>query len=318
LKFGIDLLRHIFCISVLVQHMPSKTRYSQITGEQLMQLIDWVDGAVIGFFFLSGFLFRRPARWRDYAAHQSKRLLIPFFVFSLAYAVIMYLLDKRELSAGLWLTLTLKGSAPQLYFLTHLYFLTLAYAALERQFSQHTLKLQLALFSVGILLAILFPTPSAAGADLRLLPLYTVGFVMGAMTWQCKSNLKELISRVDSIQRVDFLEIDLIYLFAVLCILLSGVFLDPRLVTLFAVMVFIIGAMFFFRLLPDRRLPGSGGIYLLHTPVLNYAVSTALVHLSIFEWPNLIFSVLITYGICLGLTIALIRFTPKLRGLLLE
>ena len=78
MKFGIDLLRHLFCIAVLVQHMPSESRYSEATGAQLMQVIGWVDGAVVGFFFLSGFLFKRPDRWSRYAVQQSKKLLLPF------------------------------------------------------------------------------------------------------------------------------------------------------------------------------------------------------------------------------------------------
>jgi hypothetical protein len=318
LKFGIDLLRHIFCLSVLVQHMPSKTRYSQATGEQLMQLFGWVDGAVVGFFFLSGFLFRRPARWRDYAAHQSKRLLVPFFVFSVAYALVMYLLDKRQLSTGLWLTLTLKGSAAQLYFLTHLYFLTLTYAALERWFSRYTLELHVSLLAGASVLTLLLPTPGTAGSDLHLLPLYIMGFVMGAMLWECQSRLKESVVEVELVGRINLRVLDLKYVIVLIYVLLLGIFLDTRLITLFAVTALIAGAMIFFPLLPDKRLPGSGGVYLMHTPILNYAVSTALVSLSIFEWPNLILSVLITYGICIGITLALIRLRPRLRALLLE
>lgn len=71
-------------------------------------------------------------------------------------------------------------------------------------------------------------------------------------------------------------------------------------------------------ILPYTRGPGSGGVYLLHTPIINFAISIALIKIGIVEWPNAIVAVVCTYIVCLALTIGFIKTLPSLRWMLLE
>ena len=226
----------------------------------------------------------------------------------------MHLLDKRPLATGLWLTLTLKGSAAQLYFLTHLFVLTLAYAAWERCFNRRAVWAHAVLLACAVGLTLALPMPGSAGSDFRLMPLYVAAFVFGALFHLHRNAAKRLPVKGQTDWRV----MGWLHAALLLTVALLGSTLDTRLITLFGVISLIAGAMVFFPLLPDRRLPGSGGVYLFHTPILNYAVSTALVSLSIVQRPNLVLSVLITYGLSLLFTLALIRYWPALRGHVLE
>jgi uncharacterized membrane protein len=70
--------------------------------------------------------------------------------------------------------------------------------------------------------------------------------------------------------------------------------------------------------LPNRREPGSGGVYLLHTPIINFAISIALLKVGFAQWPNAILTVVCTYLLCLALTLGFIRILPKWRWMLLE
>ena len=60
MSYGIDILRHLFSFAVILQHMTSVSRYTVETNKKLASVIDLVDGAVIGFFFISGYLFKQP------------------------------------------------------------------------------------------------------------------------------------------------------------------------------------------------------------------------------------------------------------------
>ena len=84
--------------------MASESRYSAATLEDLARVLDWVDGAVMGFLFLSGYLFKPPAGLLPYVKKQALRLLLPYFIFSTADAVLLAALGKGDLWAGLLAT----------------------------------------------------------------------------------------------------------------------------------------------------------------------------------------------------------------------
>lgn len=119
----LDVLRHLFAVAVIFQHMPSKTRYSPELNRTIGELVSYVDGAVLGFFLISGLLSSSGSGNASFfasARRQAWRLLLPFTLFSLLYGVLLTALGKSSLEDGLWRLLTLQGSGPQLYFLPYL------------------------------------------------------------------------------------------------------------------------------------------------------------------------------------------------------
>ncbi|MBC7957621.1 MAG: acyltransferase family protein, partial [Cytophagales bacterium] len=176
---GLDLLRHLFCVAVIVQHMASASRYSLHTNQGLASVISWVDGAVLGFFFISGFLFKDPENLQVYAKRQALRLLLPFFIFSLLYAVALAVVGKAELASSLASTLILQGSGMQLYFLPYLLLVSLLYAACKQMRGARGVLL-LAAFCLSLFM----PTATPSGPDPKLLPLYMCAYSLGALVGQ--------------------------------------------------------------------------------------------------------------------------------------
>lgn len=296
LSFGLDLLRHLFSVAVIVQHMASASRYSVQTNQGLASVVAWVDGAVLGFFFISGFLFKEPVSLRRYAKKQALRLLLPFFIFSLLYAVVLAIAGKAELASSLASTLILRGSGMQLYFLPCLLLVSLLYAACNQVRGARGMLL-LAVFCLSLFM----PTPTPSGPDPKLLPLYMCAYLLGAVVGQ-------LALRQHGTQ-------------ALLCLVLVclGVgLLDYRFHDLAAVVALFLLTYLLRSVLPQQRLPGSGGVYLLHTPVVNFAMSAALMQLGLQQGWNITASVVLTYGFCLVLTLIVVRRFPAQRWLILE
>jgi surface polysaccharide O-acyltransferase-like enzyme len=128
--FTIDILRHILALAVILQHMAS-SRYAPATSQNLLSAVNWIDGAVIGFFFISGFLFRPKDNPLTYIKTQTTRLLLPFLLFSSLYTIALTLLKKATLHQGLTRTLLLQGAGMQLYFLPILLLVTATTALLS-------------------------------------------------------------------------------------------------------------------------------------------------------------------------------------------
>lgn len=302
MTFGIDLLRHLFSFAVILQHMTSASRYSVETNLKLASVLDWVDGAVIGFFFISGFLFKDPQNVLAYAKKQSIRILIPFVLFSLAYTVILSILGKATLWNGLIATLTLHGSGPHLYFLPFLLFITVTYALFGSNVATKPRRvIEIASVFILILLCLMYPTSSSTGPDYKLLPFYYLAFIFG-MFYHTTLNKRY----------------QPVYLLVTIATLLIIGISDPRFFDLAGVIALFTFVYQIARFLPNRRLPGSGGIYLLHTPIINFAISTLLLHFAIVQEANVILSILLTYLLCYLLTLLFIRILPKYRYLLLE
>jgi len=67
-----------------------------------------------------------------------------------------------------------------------------------------------------------------------------------------------------------------------------------------------------------RRLPGSGGVYMLHAPLVIYGISSILAIAHVRDATNAALTLGLTYSICLVATLAFIRIFPKYAYLLLE
>ncbi|RYZ75084.1 MAG: hypothetical protein EOP91_00050 [Lysobacteraceae bacterium] len=296
----IDLLRHMLAMAVIIQHMHSESRYSLATNLQIADVVYWIDGAVVGFFALSGYFFSNAKPLSEYLKGRVVRLLVPFLVFSLAYAVALAVLGKSDLWPGLWKTVTLHGSGMQLYFLPYLLLVVGTYATYSKLApslaSNVKADVLIALVLLGATLA--NGSDESTGAGIIMLPLYALAFLLGRLvkSWNSAG-----------------------YRNYVLLALLYGVGMwDHRFMDMALAISLLLIAIGFERWAPDRRLAGSGGVYLLHTPIVNFAISTVLVHFGLVQIPNVILSVILTYALCLLLTLAFDHLLPRWKWLLLE
>lgn len=297
MSFGIDLLKHLFSLAVIFQHMASETRYSSETNLILSKINDCLDGAVIGFFLLFGFLFKLDDNFYPFIQKKMVRLLLPFLFFSLTYTILLYLSGKATLYNGIYATLTFQGSGPHLYFLSFLIFINI----ISYIFSPITKNNIISLFLLIILLLILslgFSTSTSTGSDIKLIPLYLLSFSLGRF-------IKNNIHRIS---------ISLI----ALAFSLAISFIDKRFTDLSIIILFFIVLLIFYKNFPNKRIPGSGGVYLLHTPITNYGISSILILLGITELHNVIFSAFLTYLFCFLFTYIFINYYPRYKWLLLE
>lgn len=298
--FSIDLLRHLLSIAVISQHMSSLSRYSAETNAALLMANGWIDGAVAGFFLLSGFFFRPQKNISVYVKKQFTKIMLPFFIFSIVYATLLSLLGKSSLADGILKTITLHGASMQLYFLPYLFLINSLCAIL---YSTSFLKSKTTTTVIFILLissCLAFPTNSSTGSDLRLLPYYFLSFSIGIILQHAYS---------EKIKHAAF----------ALAAFTSALGLyDTRFFDLTGVIILFWVAISLKGLLPDKRLPGSGGVYLMHTPILNFTISTILLQLSITESKNIILSIILTYTFCVILTTIITKILPKYKWVLLE
>lgn len=295
---AVDLLRHYFAVGVIFIHMVSQARYSASTNFELAEFNDLIDGAVYGFFAISGVFFRPPLSFYTFFVRQFFRLMVPFLVFSLIYAVALWFLGKATLVAGLTATLTLHGAGMQLYFLPFLFFLTALFGTLTSFLQRNFTSLEMcSIFLLLTFLALVFPVSSSTGGDYRQLFMYGAAFVFG----MCVGRGSDLY---------------IVYFVAFLSAVAA--FFDSRFVDLIFVFFAVFMAVYLGKYFPRRRLWGSGAVYLLHTPVLNFAISDVFYRMGVLGWSNILASVFFTYFFCLISAFLMIRFFPRFRYLILE
>ena len=305
MNVGIDILRHIFSFLIILQHMHSVSRYSFETNTQLTQFVNWIDGAVLGFFCISGYLYKQQLNLRQFAVAQIKKLIVPYFVFSIIYAVSFSLLGKYTISEVLLRIPTSQNIGIQLYFLPYLFFVTIKYWWLSHHLKFEANKyIEYIILVIFLLLSLFLHTNSSTGPDLKLLPLYFAAFLIGRIY----KNLE--ISKTSNM---------FLICIGLFCALLGvlGVF-DRRFFDIIGIIFLLSLVSMGGRYMHEKRIPGSGGVYLLHTPLVNFAISTFLSEIGIIQWPNIIFSALLTYGLCIVVTMMLVTKAPKYRWLLLE
>lgn len=299
---SIDNLRHIFAIAVILMHMHSLSRYSLATNLYLSSLVNWIDGAVIGFFFISGYLYKHQSDIFDYVKKQAVKLLIPFIFFLLIYTFTLGLLGKLTIQQGLIETVTLHGAGMQLYFLPYLLIVTVCFAIFSQTLPvRYQLYFELTLLVSVALISIALPTIGSAGSEYKLLPLYLLGFILGKLCRRVSHSKRQLI----------------VLLGVVIACLLIGL-IDSRFFDVAGVVVLFLVFNQFSNSLPSKRLPGSGGVYLLHTPIVNFTLSSLLLQLGVSQIQNLFASVFLTYLFCLLFTLFCINKMPNFKWLLLE
>jgi len=317
-RFGaLDMLRHLLALAVVFLHMQSKSRYTASVNEFLAVSGNLVDGAVMGYFMISGF-FVRPEKltsWSQLSAWMVKtlvRLGQPFLLFSLGYGAIMSLLGKGAFMSAVYQTLTLQGSSMQLYFLPFLFIVSAAFVmvlflaagnagGVER--APYVAAWGIAVFSLAW--ALLHPTQSSSGYNFLLLVMYVgcyaLGYVIGCGFRKGGGALLKNGAVI------------------VVSTLIAGRW-DERFydVSLMTFLLLAAAALTMAGWARNFALPGSGGVFLLHTPLVNFGVSSILLSLGIADYANLWAALILTYIICVAVTLACIRLFPGRKHLLLE
>lgn len=293
----IDLLRHVLIVAVIFQHMPAETRYPPELNALIRSLAPAIDGAVAGFFLISGYFARTGAIWRR-VLHRVLRLLAPYVLFSVIYAAILIALGKMDAIRAVGRILSGSGIGPQLYYLPYLALISIGlnFAAWRDR------KGDMRAILLGLLVAyVMIDTPSSTGPDSRLLVLYTLAYSLGMYMARHAAQVEMLVLAAASLVAVFWFSWTSRYFDLPLVILLFLCMLHvKRFVTI------------------TRRLPGSGGIYLLHTPILNFAISTVLWKYGLHGVANVAVTMAITYIVALAVPLAIIKYAPRYRWLFLE
>lgn len=310
---GVDLLRCFFALEVIFLHMSSKARYSEEVNGFLRVLAIYIGGAVAGFFLMSGFFVRNQEKFDlglifTAAKKLLVRLGVPYLFFSIIYAIAMAGLKKQSLKDGLLDTLFLRGSSMQLYFLPYLFAIALGFIILSSalgQFKAKQLSWFMGLMVLLIAVSLTLPTHVSFGPNIKLIPLYGAMYILG----YC---LSSLLKTDHYVYRV--------FGSIVLLTALTLSLFDPRFISI-AVML----CLFFVSVEVSTRIDqngknyyGSGGVYLLHTPITNFTISTLLLHFGLSGFLNLYASVLITYGVCLAFTVWFVSRFNSMKFVLLE
>ena len=297
---GVDLVRHALAIAVIVMHAKSNSRHDPQTLAGLDVLTAWIDSAVLCFFVVSGLVTADTRGWSLARGRQLlKRYMGPYLLFSAVYAVALVTLGIAHWTTLGFGVLGLHGAALQLYFLPRLALLQWVSMGLQRPWSPDQARwLMLVCATVW---ALLMPSPDILGADYPVWPLYVVAFAAGGLM------------RASTVWQLRWGRV------AVLCVAAGAVGLhDPRFIELAVLLPALAAVLSVTRGLAGRRFPGSGGVFLLHAPILNHAVSTGLQSVHVLQWANVCGSVALTYGVALLLTLWFIRQFPDARWVVLE
>jgi fucose 4-O-acetylase-like acetyltransferase len=298
---GIDIFRHILALCVIFLHMGSDNRFNAEILEVHKNLCYYIQSAVAGFFLISGFFFHIDKTFLIFLRKKFKRIMLPFFIFSLLYTVLMALLGKGTLLGGLERTFLLDGVGPQIYFLPYLFYIQLSFFIfykISATLKVNFLSILIPLIICLIFTSVLLPTDYITGPGYDKLIFYSMCFWFGV-----------LISKLHTY-----------YSIIIILIIFYVGFYDFRYFHVSALIVLLIAAIWFserFKLLQKKK-SGSGGIYLLHQPITSNAISIILVAFGVSSYCNMFLSWILTYVFCLLLTLLLIRLLPSKRWALLE
>lgn len=305
---GIDLLRQVLAIAVIWQHSKSHSRFTPDVNHAIDQISAYCEGAVMGFFIISGFFAKSCsgkswAHVRDVIEDHAKRLLIPYLIFSLVYAFALAALGKADFRLSLFDTITLRGGSMQLYFLPWLFFVVAGYFLFSKAISRPWV------YTLGFILLFaltqFFISPGSTGSDWRLLPLYALSFALGRFFKQSKKAEDKPFSWPAVLMLIG--------------LLLYG-YRDARFFNLFLAAALFLCAwkVSYLGWLYGRSFPGSGGVYLLHTPLVNFTISSGLLILGVAGYMNFAITVLLTYAACLVVTLGANYMFPSFKHFWLE
>lgn len=302
MNIGLDIYKHILAVFVIILHMTS-SRYSDNFLDELSNIQNFVDGAVAGFFLISGFFFKKEISFKNLIFKNFKRLMFPYFIFSILYSALLSLMGKGNFFNGLINTLSLHGGSMQLYFLPYL-FITLAifwfYLKFTSNFNSNIKYIILILCLV--LICLLFPIEGSSGSNYFQIPFYFISFILGFV-------YKSLY--LDELKRI-------VYLSSLVIFTIFIGFIDQRFYDLTFILILFHIFLLIGKKLPNKKLPGSGGVYLLHTPILNFFFSTILQKLGIIDFNNFVMSVILAYLVCLIFVYLWLKFNHEYRWILLE
>ena len=298
MKGALDIFKHLLALAVIFHHMRSD-RYADDVSSFIDSVSNLVDGAVCGFFMLSGYLFKLRPNFLKFVSVQAQRLLIPFLLFSLINAIILVGMGNLSLPEVTTRMFSLNGVGMQLYFLPYLFIVQVFSMAILQRANRYKEGIAWVLCLTSLLVVGLWQVPTSTGPGLQHVGLYTFSFFYGV-------TLSSLV------------KINLSLVWVGIFSLILGSF-DSRFWDLAAVVFVFLFILKLGPLFPDRRVPGSGGVYLFHTPVLNFAISIALeMCVGVYGNPNLFISFLITWVFALATTLLVVKFIPRMKWLILE
>ncbi|QWX83327.1 acyltransferase family protein [Cellulophaga sp. HaHaR_3_176] len=305
---GLDILKHILAIFVITQHMHSQSRFSIEVNLYLTEIINYINGAVITFFMLSGFFFSTKDSTKVSIKRIFNRTIIPYTLFSIIYGAFLILYQNDSIIKHLLSFFTLKGSAMQLYFLSFLfliytfyilYFKAIKHLKFNNKYAELILLLLLTCLSYFL------PTVSPTGSDYKLIFLYTLSFGIAIHLSNLRKQNKNKFKKTSIV-------LILIYLF--LGLIDFRFFHISSSIFLLSIFLQLSEKIKYF----NKQFPGSGGVFLLHTPIVNFVISIILLKLGFTEKSNLFSAIVLTYFSTLTFTILFIKIWPKHKSILLE
>lgn len=309
--YGIESLRWISMLAVVMHHGISHQRFSPRTIDQIMAFKDWIEWCVPAFFYISGRLFRSSAA-SDLARSlpsRARRLLTPYLLVSFASFAALWTLHHtgiwrhsrpEELLFGdlLHKLVWLVGFGPQLYFLPYLFLVGLlagiAALAIPRCW------LSTAAFALFVLCGFGWVMPDTVlGPGLERLPAFLLSFCLGVTDRSCSPGFARihLAAVLAATAAIGLLLHDAWPLSIAVPLLLYRVF--DRLPTASAI-----------RFLDRAGTPGS--IFLWHAPLVLPACSTLLGALGVANWGNYLLAVVLACIASFGISRIVARI-PLLR-----
>lgn len=297
---GIEALRWISILAVVLHHGISRQRQSSETIDQILLLKDWLEWCVPAFFYVSGLLFVAPRATGllPFLAHRARRLLVPYLVVSTIAFVGLWTLhstglwknpNPQDLEPGhllhqlVWLT----GVGPQMYFLPYLYLVGAVTAILALAIPARWLSTAAA----GLILLSAFGwlmPHSVLGAGFERAPAFLFAFCMGVSDRVSASRFRTtlLVATV----------------LGLAC--LAGFAGEAWPLSLAAppLLYRIIRSLPIHHILGWLEKLGSpGAIFLWHAPIIQPAASLLLGALGILDWWNYLAAAVLACALSLGI-----------------
>ncbi len=189
---SLDFIRVVAIIGVVTQHAGFESRFDEATFKIWRQMSLAFDWCVLGFFFVSGYLY--PTRsGLSFLVRKAYALLIPYLIWSLIYGLAIGLLSHVVTTLTSKFSISLFLSAGfQLYFLPYM-FIVMIFASLLFQAEYWWNKyfiLIVFLSVIGFFSWVGFPNYSH-GKDITKLLLYFASFIFGHIFSLNKSSDKQ-------------------------------------------------------------------------------------------------------------------------------
>ncbi len=177
---SLDFIRVVAIIGVVTQHAGFESRFDEATFKTWQQMSLAFDWCVLGFFFVSGYLYP-PRAGLSFLVRKAYALLVPYFIWSLIYGLLIGLLSQVVPTLTPKFSISLFLSAGfQLYFLPYM-LVVMIFASLLFQAEYWWNKyfiLIVFLSVIGFFSWVDFPKYSH-GKDTTKLLLYFASFIFG-------------------------------------------------------------------------------------------------------------------------------------------